>query len=146
MNEQILVPSLGMALTGAVPVDGVTAGHWQAAAKGQFSVPTCDECGTNYWPVAHACYKCRSSRWSWQPVPGTGKVFTYTWCDAPTHPTEVLENLVVIELDGTSGEPVRVPGWMEGVDKETLVCGLPVEAVFETIAEGLAVPHWKPRA
>jgi uncharacterized OB-fold protein len=110
-----------------------------------FTVPACDDCGINHWPVLHACYACGSSQWSWQPVPGTGTVFTYTWCDVPTHPTDSLDNVVVIELDGTSGEPLRVPGWVEGVDKDSLVCGLPVEAVFETVAEGVAVPHWKPR-
>jgi uncharacterized OB-fold protein len=146
VSEQVLVPSLGMALQGSVPVTPVTAGHWEAASRRVFTVPTCDDCGTQYWPVVQACYACGSQRWSWKPVPGTGRVYTYTWCDMATHPTAELENLAVIELDGTIGEPVRVPGWVVDVDKSTLACGLPVEADFETIAPGVAVPHWRPRA
>ena len=78
--------------------------------------------------------------------PPQGGSYTYTWCDSPTHPTSELENLAVIELDVTVGEPVRVPGWVVGVDRTTLACDLPVEAEYETVAPDVAVPHWKPRA
>jgi uncharacterized OB-fold protein len=145
MSSQIVVPSLGMALRGQQPVTPDTEGHWQAAARGQFTVPTCSSCGTNYWPILHACYQCGSPEWSWQPVPGTGTVYSYTWMDMPTHDIDELQNIAVIELDGTTGEPVRVPGWVVDVDRDSLVCGLAVVAGFETIADGLAVPHWRPR-
>jgi uncharacterized protein len=145
MSTSLVVPSLGMALTGAESITPDTAGHWQAAAGGKFTVPTCEQCGTNYWPVTHVCYACGSRQWSWQPVPGTGTVYTFTWIDAPIHPSSELQNVAVIQLDGTKGEPVRVPGWVVGVDKTSLACDLAVEAEFETIAEGVAVPHWKPR-
>lgn len=144
MSDQVLVPSLGMALAGAQPITPDTAGHWQAAAEGRFTVPTCDQCGTNYWPVTHVCFACGSREWSWVPVAGTGTVYTYTWIDAPTHPTSELQNISVIQLDATRGEPVRVPGWVVGVDKDTLVCELPVRAGFDPIADGVAVPYWQP--
>jgi uncharacterized protein len=145
VSDDIRVPSVGMALAGAQPISRDTAPHWQAAAEGRFTVPTCDKCGTNYWPVTHVCYVCGSLKWSWQPVAGTGTVYTYTWIDAPIHPSPELQNIAVIELDGTTGEPVRVPGWVVGVDKDSLVCGLPVEAAFDEIANGVAVPYWRPR-
>jgi uncharacterized protein len=145
MSEDVLVPSLGMALGGSQPVTPVTAGHWQLASEGKFSVPTCGNCGTNYWPVSFACYVCGSLEWTWQPVAGTGRVFTYTWIDAPTHPEAGRDNLAVIELDGTKGEPVRVPGWVEGVDDTSLVCDLEVQAAFKPVADGVAVPYWRPR-
>jgi hypothetical protein len=145
MPEPVMVPSLSMSLAGEQPVTGETAPHWTAAAEGRFTVPTCDDCGTNRWPVSYACYVCGSRAWSWQPVPGTGTVYTYTWLDSPTHPTDELDNVSVIELDDTLGEPVRVPGWVVGVDKSTLVCGLPVEMGVDVIAEGVGVPHWVPR-
>jgi uncharacterized OB-fold protein len=145
VNDDIRVPSIGMALMGAQPITPDTAGHWQAAAEGRFTVPTCDHCGTNYWPVTHVCYVCGSREWGWQPVGGTGTVYTYTWIDAPIHPTTRLQNIAVIELDGTKGEPVRVPGWVVGVDKDTLACAIPVEVEFDQVGEGVAVPYWRPR-
>jgi uncharacterized OB-fold protein len=146
VSGPVVVPSLGMALMGAQEVTPDTAGHWEAAATGKFAVPMCGACGTHYWPVTHVCYACGSPEWSWQPVAGTGTVYTFTWIDAPTHPTDELQNVAVIQLDGTNGEPVRVPGWVVGVDKDSLVCDLPVEAEFVPVADGVGVPHWKPRA
>jgi uncharacterized OB-fold protein len=134
-----------MALMGSQPVTPETAGHWEAAAQGKFTVPTCDKCGTNYWPVTHVCYACGAVAWSWQPVAGTGVVYTFTWLDAPTHPTSQLENIAVLQLDATKGEPLRVPGWVVGVDRQTLVCDLPVEAAFDILDHDVAVPYWKPR-
>jgi len=146
MSEPIRVPAIGMALMGAQPVTPDTAPHWQAAAEGVFTVPTCDKCGTNYWPITQVCYACGSRAWSWQPVAGTGTVYTYTWIDAATHPTSELQNIAVIQLDEVQGEPVRVPGWVVDVDKDTLVCDLPVEVAYETIGDGVAVPHWRRRS
>jgi uncharacterized OB-fold protein len=140
----ILVPSLGMGLIGNTPITPETAPHWKAAAEGQFAVPTCDDCGTNRWPVTYACYVCGSRNWRWASVPGTGRVFTYTWLDSPTHPTDTLNNIAVIELDGTKGEPVRVPGWVVGVDKSTLVCEMPVRVAFDPVTNEVAVPYWVP--
>lgn len=147
MSESVVVPAVGMGLMGDQPVTAVTAPHWKFASGGRFSVPTCGRCGTNYWPITHACYHCGSLDWSWQPVGATGRVFTYTWCDEPTHPTDTLENLAVIQLDETAGpEPVRVSGWVEGVDKETLVCDLPVEVAFRPVTDDVSVPFWRPQA
>jgi uncharacterized OB-fold protein len=146
-DEAIVVPSLGIALGGSQGISPETSGHWAAAAEGRFTVPTCDDCGVNRWPITHACYACGSRNWSWQTVPGTGVVYTYTWIDTPTHYGADLSdaNIAVIELDGTKGESVRVPGWVVDIDRDTLVCGLPVVAEFETVADGVAVPHWRRR-
>lgn len=143
--SDIRVPSLGMGLMGEGPPDLVTEDHWRAASQGSFTVPTCDACATMYWPVVHACYRCGSSAWSWRPVPGTGHVYTYTWCDQPTRATGEVDNVVVVELDGVPGDPVRVPGWVAGVTREDLVCGLAVRVDFEPVADDIAVPYWRPR-
>lgn len=142
-SEEVVVPSITMALRGSQGVDVLTAPHWKAAAEGVFNVPRCDGCGYHRWPVTHVCYHCQSPDWSWDAVPGTGRVFTYTWIDQPTHNTEKLENIAVIELDGTAGEPVRVPGWVVDTDKETLSCDLAVVVDFEVVAEGVGVPYWR---
>lgn len=141
---EVVVPSLGIALGGSTGITPETADFWRLAAEGAFAVPTCSACGTNRWPVSHVCYACGSMAWTWQPVAGTGRVFSFTWIDSPTHPNEALDNIAVIELDGTTGEPVRVPGWVVDVSRDELACDMPVQADFETVADGVAVPHWKP--
>jgi uncharacterized OB-fold protein len=144
-DTSVAVPSLGLALGGGGTVTPITAEHWRRAAEGVYTVPTCGNCGTNRWPVLTVCYVCGSTEWSWQPVPGTGTVYTYTWTDSPTHPDFGVRNIAVIELDGTKGEPVRVPGWVEGVERDRLQCGLAVKMEVEIVAEGVGVTHWVPR-
>jgi uncharacterized protein len=143
MSEEVQVPSITMSLMGSQGIDPVSEPHWTAGAQRVFNVPRCDDCGYHRWPVTHACYNCMSTEWSWAAVPGTGKVFTYTWIDQPTHNTAELENIVVIELDGTTGEAVRVPGWVVDCDKGSLQCDLPVVADFDIVAEGVGVPYWR---
>ena len=144
-DSEIEVPSLGMALYGTQSrVTPDTEAHWRAAAQRRYTVPTCDDCGTHRWPLDLVCYACGSRRWSWQQVPGTGTVYTYTWIDSPTHPGNAGDNVVVVELDGTKGEPVRVPGWVLGVGQGELACGMPVEVDFEIINDHIGVPFWKP--
>jgi uncharacterized OB-fold protein len=120
-------------------------GHWRAAAEGTFTVPTCDDCGTQRWPIGPVCYACHSMRWHWGPVPGTGVVYTYTWIEGAGRPDQPEQNVAVIELDGVTGDLVRVPGWVVDVARGELVCGMPVEATFEIVADGVGVPHWRPR-
>jgi hypothetical protein len=147
MSEQLELPALGSPLFGGgTGVTPETEGHWRHAAEGRFSVVACQDCGWHRWPLSHACYHCFSTSWAWAPVPGMGSVYTYTWIEAPTHVGIELTNVVVVELDGTTGDPVRVPGWVVGTDRDALVCGLAVQADFEPVAEGVAVPFWRPAA
>ena len=59
-------------------------------------------------------------------MPGTGRVYTYTWTDRPVTPQLAhlgVYNITVVELDGTHGEPVRVLSRVEGVAREALQVG-----------------------
>ena len=128
-----------------------TADYWRAAGQGSLTVPRCSECGTHRWPPVVVCYRCLSTSWRWEPVPGTGRVFTYFWVDQPPHRSLAehgLYNVTIVELDGTQGEPVRLAGWVVGVDKDTLHVDLPVEVTFEPFEgdDEIAVPVWRPRA
>jgi uncharacterized OB-fold protein len=126
----------------------LTAGFWHAAANGRLVIQRCDDCGAHRHAPSAACYRCQSLAWSWDPVPGSGRVFSYTWSHHPVHPalsTLGVYNVAVIELDGTEGDPVRLVSWVEGVTPETLSIGLPVEAIFERIDERIGLPIFQPR-
>jgi hypothetical protein len=79
-------------------------------------------------------------------VPGTGRVFTYTWADQRASMDSPIYNIAVIELDGTNGDPVRLMTQVRGVDKETLTIDLPVRATFERFDDEVAVPFFEPVA
>jgi len=124
----------------------LTVGFWTAAGAGKLVVQRCSSCGVHRAPPQWACYHCQSTEWTWDEVPGTGTVFSFTWADQRAVMTSPIYNISVIELDGTQGEPVRLMTQVKEVDKEGLYCDLPVEVCFETFDEEISVPMFKPRS
>jgi uncharacterized protein len=135
MDERMQLPQPGWS--------PLTEGYWKAAHDGRLVVQRCKSCGTHRWPPAYACYHCRSTEWDWDDVPGTGTVFSYTWADTRAVADSPLFNIVVVELDGTQGEPVRLLTSIPSADKEQLRCDLPVQVVFEPFDDEVAVPMFE---
>lgn len=123
----------------------LTEEYWRAAGQGRLVVQKCGDCGAHRWPPAWACYACQSMKWDWDELPGTGTVFSYTWADQRPVADLPLYNISVVEVDGTSGEPVRIMTRVVA-DKDTLAIGLPVEVTFERFDDETAIPFFKPRA
>jgi uncharacterized protein len=121
-----------------------TKPYWFAAGRGELVIPRCNRCGTHRWPLDAACYVCHATEFSWSQVPGTGRVFTFTWVDSPP-PPDGERNITVVELDGTQGEPVRVLSWVVDIQRESLACDQPVEIVFLTFDDEVSIPAWRPR-
>jgi uncharacterized OB-fold protein len=84
----------------------INEGMWEAAARGRLAVHRCALCGAHRYPPADGCYRCGSLDWEWAEVPGTGEIYTYIW--VPDRTRAGLYNVVVVTLDGTEGEPVRI--------------------------------------
>jgi hypothetical protein len=125
-----------------------TEGFWRAAGRGALAVQVCRSCGAHRWPPTEVCYRCQSMDWDWADLPGTGRVFTYTWTDSPVSPRLAhlgVYNATVVELDGTVGEPVRMLSRVVDADKDTLHVDLPVAARFEPVGDGLALVAWEVR-
>jgi uncharacterized OB-fold protein len=123
-----------------------TEPYWRAAGKGQLLVQQCTSCHAHRWPLSEGCYNCTATTWEWAEVPGTGMVFSFTWADFPPTPDGKDRNISVIELDGTTGpDAVRVGGWVVDIEREQLVCDLPVEVTFVKVDDEVSVPAWKPR-
>jgi uncharacterized OB-fold protein len=127
----------------------LTEGYWKAAGEGRLVLQRCGRCGAHRHPPTAACYRCQSLDWAWDDVVGTATVFTYTWVEHPVHPATVDYvpfNVAVVELDGTEGEPVRLATAVLGVDRDTLVVGLPVTVDFDPTGDGVALPVFRPSA
>lgn len=124
-----------------------TEPYWLAAGRGELVVRNCRSCGTDHWPPSEGCFNCHSQDLQWRQVPGTGKVFSYTWADWPPPPDGSDRNIAVIELDGAHGpDPVRMLSWVIDVERDDLVCDLEVEVIFLGVDDEVAVPAWRPRS
>lgn len=128
------------------PVDRTNAGFWQAAAEGRLDVQRCDDCGAHRHPPTEGCYRCGSLDWSWDTLPGTGYVFTYTWVAEAIHPSMepvVPYNVSVVEVDGVSDEPVRLLTNVVDATPETLRVGARVTLACDRLTDDVGLPRFR---
>lgn len=127
--------------------DATSEGYWTAAGRDQLVVQRCSACGVQRHPPTEVCYSCSSLDWEWDPHPGRGTVYSYTWVERPIIPALAAlgaYNTTVVELDGTNGV-VRILSRVTDVARDGLVIGLPVEVHFDPAGEGIALPVFRPR-
>ncbi len=129
----------------------VNEGMWKAAAGGQLAVQRCAACGAHRYPPTDGCYRCSSRQWDWSTLPGTGTVYSYIWVPdrsrSAVEGREVLYNVVVVTLDGTEGEPVRVlSNVVDAWGAEDIHVGQVVTLASVPFARGLALPCFRTMA
>jgi uncharacterized OB-fold protein len=94
------------------------------------------------------CAQCLSPDriFEFQPVSGRGSIRTWTVVRdgfLPGFRSEVPYVVAEVELEEQAG--LRVIGQIVDSADTDLAIGSPVEVVFEDLAGGLAVPHFRPR-
>jgi len=127
-----------------IPVtdDHDTGGFFAAARRHELAVRICHDCGTAlHVPTAH-CHHCGSWDGGWHDAGTTGTLYTWTLVTHQVHPSyPVPYAVVLVELDDLPG--VRLVGHLPGAP--TLEAGMPMEVWFETIADDVVLPQWRPR-
>ena len=122
-------------------VDELSADFLHGAAQGRLLIQKCGACGQLRFPPALACLECHSFATETIESSGRGFVWSYAY---PVRPRwDFLPEgtaLVVVELE----EGVRVPTNVTGVAPADMHIGLPVEVWFEQLAEGIALPMFRP--
>ena len=128
------------------PLNRTNAGFWRAAGEGRLDVQRCTSCGAHRYPPTEGCYRCRALEWEWDTLPGTGRVFTYTWVVQPLHPaieSAVPYNVAVVEVDGTEGEPVRLVSNVVDATEDTLQVGAPVTLACDRLEDEVGLPRFR---
>ena len=128
------------------PVDRTNAGFWRAAAEGRLDVQRCTACGAHRHPPTEGCYRCRSLDWEWDTLPGTGRIFTYTWVVQALHPaieSAAPYNVTVVEVDGTEGEAVRLVTNVVDATEDTLRVGATVTLACDRLDPEIGLPRFR---
>lgn len=128
------------------PVNRTNAGFWRAAAEGRLDVQRCTACGSHRHPPTEGCYRCRSLDWEWHTLPGTGRVFTYTWVVQALHPAVEAAapyNVSVVEVDGTDDEPVRLVTNVVDATEATLWAGVAVTLACDRLDDEIGLPRFR---
>jgi uncharacterized OB-fold protein len=126
----------------------INEGMWRAAAEGRLDVQRCAKCGAHRYPPTDACYRCDAVEWEWSTLPGTGTVYTFVWIPdaarSAEQEREVLSNVVIVELDGTEGEPVRImSNVLDAWEIGDLRVGQRVELDCVPLGDGVGLPCFR---
>jgi uncharacterized OB-fold protein len=126
------------------PVTYLDEEFWQHCATGKLGFQCCEQCGTWRHIPRFMCAKCGSDEWAWRESSGRGEVYTWTVCYMPMSrefETRFPYAVLVVEME----EGVRITAGLRDLDYEELSIGLPVEVIFEPLADGTQLPFFRPR-
>lgn len=129
--------------------DAGTEPFWAAALTGRLAAARCTRCGTVQVPPEPRCFACRNDRYDWIDLPGTGRIYAFTIIRralAPSIEAAVPYVSAIIELDGTQGAGARFAANLIDCDPEAIRIGDLVEVLFDHIADGVAIPRFRPAA
>jgi uncharacterized OB-fold protein len=126
----------------------INEGMWRAAGEGHLDVQRCTNCGAHRYPPTDGCYRCTSFDWEWSVLPGTGTIYTFIWVPdrARSVPEgrQVLYNVVIVELDGTEGDAVRIASnVLDAWEPGDLHVGQRVELECVPLGEGIGLPCFR---
>lgn len=125
-------------------IDAVDEPFWEAARNHELRMQQCADCGYLWWAPGPACPECWSERYEWTELSGNGIVNTWVvfhrayW---PALEDEIPYIVAEIELE----EGPRYLANVVECDSADLYRGIPVEVVFEEVAEGFTLPKFRPR-
>jgi uncharacterized OB-fold protein len=130
--------------------DETTKGFWEAAARGELVVQTCDNCGKWRMPPRPMCPHCQSVAVRWTPTSGRGRIWSYVVSHPPLLPAFAAVapyNSIIVELEEDpkirfAGNLVAsADGEINEIDPATIQIGEAVEVVFHQI-DDVALPRW----
>jgi uncharacterized OB-fold protein len=122
------------------PMIWENAGFWEGVREHKLVFQRCKECGTWIHPPRPMCPKCHSLEKEWAPSSGKGTVFSWvTYRESPDPAFRTPYSVVLVEL----AEGMRLISNMVDINPEQIFIGMPVEVVFDDIAEGLTLPKFR---
>ena len=111
-----------------------TREFWAGAARGELVLPRCDACGTFNWYPRERCRSCEQGSFTWTPVRGRGRLFSWSVVRQPFLPqfgdkVPFVPGLVAIDEDPR----VRLVTEIVDCDPSELSFDMPVEVVFRDL-------------
>jgi len=119
--------------------DGLGGEFYEHAARtGVLHLHRCTACATWRHPPRIRCAACGSDAWAWEPVAGTGRLFTWTVTHRVADPAfaEFVPYVIaVVELD----EGPRVVGNIFDLQPADLALDLPMRVVLDHRSDTVAL-------
>ncbi|MER8589828.1 OB-fold domain-containing protein [Mesorhizobium sp. M1338] len=124
--------------------DRLSAPFWRAANSRRLAIQRCDNCREFHHPPVGLCPHCLSDKLSFTEVSGRGQV--YSWAIVRNQRIAAFADKVpyivaTIELNDAPG--VSLLSNMPGTAADQMRHDMPVNVVFQEIAEGVFIPQFE---
>lgn len=123
-------------------VDDDSRPYFAALARGELVLQWLPKTGFQHYPRPAALYPADNQP-QWKSAAGTGVVHTFTVIrqhGIPYFKQRIPYVVAIVELP----EGVRLMGNVTDVPADEVTVGLPVQLYSVLVAEGIAVPFWRP--
>ena len=127
-----------------LPVDDDpdTGPFFAAARRGELAVQHCARCDAVLHVPKAYCHLCGSWDSRWVPVPGRGRLYSWTVVTHQVHPAfPAPYTVVLVKVDGCG---INLIGSIPGCPD--LRTGQPMEVWFEDVGQDVILPNWRPAA
>ncbi|MFC7555505.1 Zn-ribbon domain-containing OB-fold protein [Pseudoroseomonas wenyumeiae] len=122
--------------------DAVSRGFWENCRRGILSVQRCDDCGHQHYPGSPVCPNCLSSRQSWAPVSGRGKLVSWVRFHRAYWDSFRAELPYLVCLVRLEEGPLMLSNFAGETPYEPPI-GASVEVTFEAVDEALSLPKFR---
>jgi uncharacterized OB-fold protein len=114
--------------------DAITAEYFAGAARGELVLPRCDVCERLCWYPEERCLACDGRSFTWVPVRGTGRLFSWAvvrraFLPAFEEMVPFVTALIALDEDPT----VRIVSYVVECDPDELTAEFPVKVVFRPL-------------
>jgi uncharacterized OB-fold protein len=121
-----------------------SAPYWEAAHRGELRMQKCLDCGHVRFPPAILCARCLSESAEWAKLSGRGTVYSWIVVHQSQHPAfnpDTPYNVAIVELE----EGPRLHTNIVGCANDAIQIGMPVEVVFDKVADDTSLVRFRPR-
>lgn len=126
--------------------DPDSAPFWEGCRAGELRAQRCASCGGWRWPPAGVCPHCRARGGIWTPLAGGGTVTSYAIVHRASHPAfaeAVPYAIVFVALDEAPDDLLLLSN-LTACPPDRARVGLRVRVAFEPLADGGAIPLFRP--
>ena len=123
-------------------VSPVEQPYWDFLRKHEVRLQQCSDCGAFRFPASPVCVECDSARYTWARSSGKGVVFSWVVFHKsyfPSFAKDVPYNVAMVRLEDG---PMFIAN-IVGIENTAIRRGMPVEIVFDDVAEDLTIPRFR---
>jgi uncharacterized OB-fold protein len=123
--------------------DEASRPFFEGAAAGKLMLMRCASCETYRYPSRDRCDVCWSTDTEWVEASGRGRLHSWVVFHQVYHPAfaeRVPYNVAQVELE----EGPRITSNVVIAENGDLRAGMALEVLFEPVADGVALPKFRP--